>query len=146
MNDDIEIVAGDDGDSREIERSLLASLREALPQATNRRFVLCARTKEGRLVAGATFETSYGWAAIKTLWVAQEYRRRGLARALMLKAEMQAIELGCHGAWLDTSNPQARAFYEALGYRVFGSLENGPDQLPQTHRRWFLNKALADDG
>lgn len=143
MKDDIEIVAGDERDSEEIERALLGSLREVLPQSTNERFVLCARTAEGRLVAGTTVETSYGWAAVKTLWVAAELRNRGLARALMRAAEEKAVTLGCHGAWLDTSNPDARLLYEKLGYTVFGTLANEGGQHPETHRRWFLKKTLT---
>lgn len=41
--DDIEIVAGDQRDGREIESNLLDSLCEALPQSANERFMLCVR-------------------------------------------------------------------------------------------------------
>ncbi|WP_136659396.1 GNAT family N-acetyltransferase [Nitratireductor sp. XY-223] len=144
MAENIEIQIGDEEDARQIETALLAALRGAQPQSANARFVLCARTGDGRLVAGATVETSYGWAAVKTLWVADEFRRRGIAHALMRKAEEKALDLGCHGAWLDTSNPDARTFYEKLGYTEFGSLANAHGQHPETHRRWFLKKALTE--
>ena len=56
----------------------------------------------------------------------------------MARAEAEARARGCVGAWLDTFGFQARPFYEALGYAVFGALE---DQ-PPGHRRYVLMKRL----
>lgn len=44
---------------------------------------------------------------------------------------------GCHGAWLETSNPDARDFYHSIGFEAFGQLENGADAVRSTHARWF---------
>jgi hypothetical protein len=49
-----------------------------------------------------------------------------------------AARRGCTRAHLDTFSYQARPFYERLGYRVFGVLED----YPPGHRRCFLEKAL----
>ena len=143
MADGITISEGTQEDAEIIESRLLEALRHELPQSLNTGFVLCARTKEGNLVAGLSAATSYGWAAIKTLWVADAFRGTGLARELMREAEERASALGCHSIWLDTSNPDARGLYEHLGYEVFGELANGPGREPSTHRRWFLKKSLA---
>ena len=134
----------EDGPSagRAIEDALLRSLRETLPQFENAAFVLSAKAPDGDLVGGLTAATSYGWLLIKTLWVADTHRRQGLGRALMERAEDKAKEIGCHGAWLDTSSPDAMRFYIRLGYETFGQLANAPGQHPDTHRRWFMKKAL----
>lgn len=116
MADSITIGEGTHEDAAIIESRLLDALRRALPQSVNSGFVLCARTRDADLVAGLSVSTSYGWAVVRTLWVADGFRGAGLARALMREAEERAVALGCHGVWLDTSNPVARTLYESLGY------------------------------
>lgn len=54
----------------------------------------------------------------------------------------QALSLGCHGAWLDTSNAAARQFYHSEGFNVFATLENAENDSPAGHTRWFMRKAL----
>ena len=49
-------------------------------------------------------------------------RGRGIGTDLLRRAEAEALVRGCHGAWLDTFEFQARGFYERLGYRCFGEL------------------------
>lgn len=125
-----------------IEAELLAALRSSQPQAANVSFVLTSKTGDGDLVAGLTAGSSYGWLLIKTLWVAENHRRQGLAAKLMAQAEEKGVELDCHAAWLDTSSSGAKRFYEGLGYAVFGELKNEEGQKPQAHRRWFMKKDL----
>ena len=57
----------------------------------------------------------------------------------MRRAEHEAIRRGCHSAWLDTYEFQARGFYERLGYSGFGQL----DDYPPGFVRYFMKKALA---
>jgi len=125
-----------------IEAELLRSLRATLPQSDNQGFLLSARSEDGDLAGGLTASTSYGWLLVKTVWVAESQRRNGLGRMLMDEAEKKARDLGCHGAWLDTSSPDAMRFYQRLGYETFGRLSNATGQAPETHRRWFMKKAL----
>ncbi|MBT8098993.1 MAG: GNAT family N-acetyltransferase [Gammaproteobacteria bacterium] len=139
---DVEFIEGDRGAGQLLETELLASLRNCLPQAENSHFVLAAQDPHGRLLGGVSATTSYGWLLVKTLWVHSDYRRSGLGRALMARAERKGVETGCHGAWLDTSNPAAMQFYLQLGYVTFGKLTNRKDQPPDDHTRWFLKKAL----
>ena len=58
-------------------------------------------------------------AYLTTLDVAPEFRRRGLARLLMERAEAEAFKAGASYAGLHvwTENEGARQFYEAAGYR-----------------------------
>ncbi len=126
----------------QLESKLLTSLRNSLPQAENTSFVLAARDPTSRLIGGLTASTSYGWILIKVLWVDAEYRRHGIGRALMTRAHQKAIDTGCHGAWLETSNPKAMQFYRRLGYETFGMLSNSEHQPPEEHCRWFMKKML----
>lgn len=59
----------------------------------------------------------------------------------MAMAEAEAIVRGCHGAWLDTFEFQARPFYEHLGYNCFGTLP----EYPKGFSRFFMQKMLAKD-
>ena len=138
----ITIVEDDPKLAGTIEAELLRSLRATLPQSDNQGFVLSARSERGELLGGLTASTSYGWLLVKNVWVAEAQRGKSLGRALMEKAETKARDLGCHGAWLDTSNPDAMLFYQRLGYETFGQLSNATGQTPETHRRWFMKKVL----
>lgn len=125
-----------------IEQQLLQSLRSELVQSENHSFILTAKSKQNEVVAGLSASSSYGWLLIKTLWVKESYRAKGLGKQLMAKAEAHGTTLGCHTAWLDTSNPDAEQFYRNNGYCEFGRLENTPEQCPPSHKRWFMKKTL----
>ena len=122
----------------DIETALLADLQQSAPQGRNETITLSVNATDGRLVAGLVGSTSYGWLLIKMLWVADELRRQGYGRALVLNAFNHAKSLGCHSAWLDTSNRDAMQFYRALEFTVFGIIENIGSQEPAGHQRWFL--------
>ena len=126
----------------EIETALLADLQQSAPQGRNEAITLTVNTTDGRLIAGLAGSTSYGWLLIKVLWVADERRRQGYGRALVLKAFDHAKSWGCHSAWLDTSNRDAMRFYTSLGFEAFGSLANSNSQEPTGHQRWFLKCAI----
>jgi GNAT superfamily N-acetyltransferase len=126
-----------------VEEQLVAALRTNVPPNDARDLALLAYEKETQLVGGLIGTTSYGWLLVKMLWVDARMRGKGLGQDLMRAAERQAVERGCHSAWLDTSSALAARFYERLGYRTFGMLENGPEMPPELHRRWFMRKRLA---
>ena len=77
---------------------------------------------EGEIVqAGIRFVLAFDWLFVNWLWVAEPYR-----------------EQGCRAAYLDTFTFQAPKFYQRLGYREFGRLDDFP---PGQARIWF-SKAL----
>jgi len=136
--DKITISEDDPSVGHTVETELLSSLRKALPQAENTSFALSATDPHGAVVGGLTASTSNGWLLVKGLWVAENHRHQGLGRSLMERAEGKARKIGCHGAWLDTSSPDAMQFYAKLGYSIFGQLDNSAGQKPTTHRRLFM--------
>jgi GNAT superfamily N-acetyltransferase len=75
---------------------------------------------------------------VRTLALAAPVRGRGFDRELMKRAELYAFERGCTEALLDIFNFQARPFFERLGYRVFGTLENHL----VGHQHYFMTKKL----
>ena len=83
--------------------------------------------------------TGWGWLFVQWLWLPEDLRGRGLAGKLLQAAEDEARRRGCHSAWIDTFNPQARRAYERQGYRAFGELAD----FPIGRTRVFLKKSLA---
>jgi ribosomal protein S18 acetylase RimI-like enzyme len=79
-----------------------------------------------QIVGGAYGDTHYGWIYLSTLWVDEEVRGQGWGSRLIELFEAEGIARGCNGAWVDTYGFQAPNFYERLGYREFGRLDEFP--------------------
>jgi ribosomal protein S18 acetylase RimI-like enzyme len=103
----------------------------------SRRFGLRLLDAGDRMVGGLSGVMSWGWLFIDAVWVHPDTRGQGAGRRLVEQAEAYALEQGCHSVWLDTF--QALGFYQAMGYAVFGEL----DDYPGTQKRAFLRKRLA---
>jgi len=83
--------------------------------------------------------TAYTFMHVSLLYIPEEMRTSGLGRQIMKMAEEEALERECKAAWLDTFSFQARAFYEKLGFEVFGQIED----YPPGHSRYFLKKVFS---
>jgi ribosomal protein S18 acetylase RimI-like enzyme len=68
----------------------------------------------------------------------RRYSRQGYGKRLLLATEQEGFKRGCRYSQLDTFSFQALGFYEKLGYRVFGEL----DDVAGKHRWYFLKKDL----
>ena len=88
------------------------------------------------LKGGVTGTIYCDWLRVDGLWVDDGLRHRGIGTELMTRAENHAVARGCHSAWLKTF--QARGFYEAVGYELFGML----DDHPAGQKQYFLRKRL----
>lgn len=107
-----------------------------------RPLVIAVRDAQGAVIGGLWGSTGYRWLFTQLLVVPEACRGTGLGRRLMGLAEDEARARGCHGAWLDTFEFQARGFYERLGYTCFGELAD----YPPGYRRWFMKKSLTGAG
>jgi GNAT superfamily N-acetyltransferase len=106
---------------------LMAFNEPHLGRSDFRRLGVLAR-RQGRLAGGLVGETGRGFLFVDLLWVAEEARKSGLGSRLLAAAEGEALRRGCHAAWLDTYDFQARPFYERHGYALrttLGGLPNG---------------------
>lgn len=100
--------------------------------------LLTLKDEVGEFAGGLSGNLSYGWLFVDLLWVSEPARAQGYGKSLMEAAEETARAHGCRSAWLDTFSFQALAFYQKLGYVVFGEL----DDFPPGQRRYFLRKQL----
>jgi GNAT superfamily N-acetyltransferase len=96
------------------------------------------KNERGETLGGLMGYAWGGWLHIGWLWVDDSVRGQDWGTRLMDHAEAYARERGCHSVTLDTHSFQARPFYEARGYEVFGTL----DDYPKGHKKFFLRKKL----
>jgi len=111
-------------------------------QAGDRRvknYALFAKDASGVLLGGLLGSTHWNHFFVSSLFVHERFRKVGIGRELMQRAEAQALACGCDAIFLDTFDFQARGFYEKLGFVVFGVLEN----YPPGHKRFYMVKQLA---
>jgi ribosomal protein S18 acetylase RimI-like enzyme len=96
------------------------------------------KNARGETLGGLMGSVWGGWLHIAWLWVDESVRGQDWGTRLMDLAEAYGRERGCQSATLDTHSFQARPFYEARGYEVFGTL----DDYPKGHKKFFLRKKL----
>jgi GNAT superfamily N-acetyltransferase len=97
-----------------------------------------ARDGDGRIMAGLSGWTWAGWLKVANLWVREELRGNGHGSELLKAAEKEAAARGCTRATLDTYSFQAPAFYQRLGYKIVGAV----DDFPAGHKHYTLVKDL----
>lgn len=117
----------------------LSAFNESDVGPAGRRALAVLAEDGGALVAGLSGYTAWGWLYVQWLWVSEAHRGQGLATQMLARAEAEAQGRGCHGAYIDTFNPDALRVYERAGYAVFGAL---PD-FPRGRTRSFLSKSLT---
>ena len=98
------------------------------------------RDAAGAIVAGLLGHLYWGWLSVEILWVSEPLRGQGYGGRLLDMAEAEARRHGCKHVQLDTLTFQARPFYEARGYRVYGELEDFP--AGTEYKRYYLTKLL----
>jgi GNAT superfamily N-acetyltransferase len=103
-----------------------------------RPLIFAIEDADGRVIGGLSGYTAFDWLFVHLLFVPATLRGRGVGTDLMRRAETEAVARGCHSAWLDTFEFQARGFYERIGYTCFGELTEYP-----VGGRYFMKKALV---
>ena len=84
--------------------------------------------ENGRLIAGLdACITAFRILYLSTLFVDQEYRRKGIGTRLIREMEKRAAAMGVNTVRLDTFNWQGKEFYEALGYQCVGHYDHAED-------------------
>jgi GNAT superfamily N-acetyltransferase len=131
----------DTAPSVELRRTLWAEIDDFNARAAPlqvRRVAFLLHDPNGGRAGGLSAAMYWGWMFVDAMWVAESWRRQGIGRWLMTRAEEHARRAACHSVWLDTF--QARGFYAALGYAVFAELED----YPPGQSRYFMRKRIAD--
>ena len=84
--------------------------------------------EDGKLIAGLdACITAFKILYVSTVFVNEEYRRKGIGARLIREMEKRAAALGVNTIRLDTFNWQGKEFYEAMGYECAGHYDNPED-------------------
>ena len=118
-------------------KGLIAYNVKAVGKIDYRPLTLTVNDKRA-IVGGLVGETYFGWMFASLFWVSEKYRGKGWGKSLMESAEKEARKRGVRQVYLDTFSFQARGFYERLGYRAFGQI----DDYPPGETRFFLSKRI----
>jgi GNAT superfamily N-acetyltransferase len=94
---------------------------------------------DGTMYAGLHGTTWAGICEIKTLWISEGERGKGLGSRLLTAAEEEARRRGCRVIHLESFTFQAPEFYARHGFEPFARLED----LPAGHANVFLIKRLG---
>jgi GNAT superfamily N-acetyltransferase len=145
MQPRIELTDAPPGDAFQKIRDPLRSFNRAIAGDSGHRplAVLLTDPRSGEIVGGLWGSTGWGYLYTDLLFIPEPLRQLRLGSKLILMAEEEAVRRGCHGAWVDTYDFQARGFYERLGYTVFGTLDGPPPIYPRFFMKKKLSKASA---
>ena len=95
---------------------------------------------DGKLVAGLNaYITNFKILYVSTVFVDEEYRRKGLGARLMREMEKRVAAMGVNMIRLDTYDWQGKEFYETLGYECVGHYDNKEDGFSE----YFYLKKLG---
>ena len=91
-------------------------------------FIRIGMEDNGRLIAGLdACVTAFRILYVSTVFVDEEYRRKGVGEKLIREMEKRAAAMGVNTIRLDTFGWQGKEFYEALGYQSAGHYDNAED-------------------
>ena len=144
---EIEVTTTPSGDDLEcISQGIQAYNRATVPGlpevSADLKFAVFARDPNDNVVGGIRATAFWGHLCIELLWLSEQARGQGVGKRLVERAESFAVENGYRYARVETTSFQAKPFYEKLGYRVFGVLED----FPEGHTSFYMHKRLAGEG
>jgi GNAT superfamily N-acetyltransferase len=119
----------------------LAFLEDRMAQAAisaadvgdEQEFAVLARDN-GRIVAGASGAIWGGGCQVHTVWVDESRRNQGLGRTLLAEIEREARRRGCRLVMGLTYDVLTGDYYDRLGFRTVGLIEDYP---AGTATRWY---------
>ncbi len=97
---------------------------EQLPDFSKNTYTFIAK-EDDHIVGYITLTAELGVALVNSIIVGMEFRRRGIAKQLLTKAEEEAKKLGVHKIVLETGVTwSARYVYESMGYTIRCTMPN----------------------
>ena len=133
---ELAVLSPGDNEYRELDNRLVAFNRRHVEWDTQT-FQITLKSNQDKLVGGACAIIRMRTAEIRGLWVDENIHSQGHGSRIITLLEKEARKRGAQSALLDTYDFQAQAFYERLGYEVFGTYV-----YPDGTSRIYLSKQL----
>lgn len=89
-------------------------------------FNITLKDSDGKLSGVIIATILWNGLEINSLWIDEKLRGKGWGKKLMEEAEKEGVKKGATVAYTNTFPWQAPLFYEKIGYKLFGKLENFP--------------------
>ncbi|MFA5828698.1 MAG: GNAT family N-acetyltransferase [Candidatus Shapirobacteria bacterium] len=120
-----------DGDLKEEDRKILVDgmLAYHASKGHPRKkdvFSIVLRDQSDKLLGCVLASVLWNGMEIDSLWVDESIRKQGWGRKLMAAVEAEGTKRGCTFSYTNTFTWQAPEFYEKLGYKLYGKLEDFP--------------------
>lgn len=132
----LEIITPGDDEYEQLDNRLVGfNARHVDWQSTT--FQVIMKSHRDNLIGGARGIIRMKAVEIRGLWLDENQHGKGLGAQIISELETHAMKLGATSVLLDTYEFQARKFYEALGYEVFGKF-----RYPNDIYRFYMTKAL----
>ena len=112
------------GEVAYIERGLYVFEEARLGSPEHSHFAVFLRDPAGHVQGGVDGHVMWRRLFIKTLWLPETLRGRGLGTQLMAATELEARSRGCLGMWLTALGDHPRRFYLRLGFVTIGELRD----------------------
>lgn len=117
-----------------LEERLADAAVDALGLGPEREFGIFVRNDAGRIAAGVSGMFWGGCCQVHALWVDEPLQGRGLGRDLMTEVEAEARRQDCRLVMGLTYDVLTADFYDRLGYRTVGAIDECP---AGTSTRWY---------
>lgn len=124
--------------AKAIHKNLVQYVEKHVGPSAFKALVITINDSEKRMIGGLHGQSNWQWLFVKSVFVNEGERYKGIGTQLLHAAEAEARRRGCFGVWLDTFSFQSPDFYKKQGYEMFGSI---PD-YPWGHNRHFFFKKL----
>jgi GNAT superfamily N-acetyltransferase len=124
----------DPSDLAFLEERLADAAVAAVGAGEDHEFAIFARDGDRQILAGAFGNVWGGCCQVHSVWVDDELRDQGWGRSLMAAVEAEARRRGCRLVMGLTYEILTRDFYDRLGYRLVGLIEDCP---AGTSTRWY---------
>jgi len=113
-------------DYKVLERGLLSYHASKGHPRKSTSFSVLLKDQNDNVLGGIIVTFLWNGMEINSLWVDESIRKQGWGHKLMKVVEDEAIKRGCTVAYTNTFPWQAPEFYEKLGYKLYGKLDDFP--------------------
>jgi len=84
-------------------------------------------TEHGQLIGGVCGNFHFDRCFLEYLWVAEDFRKKGLGKLLLSAVKDSCVERNCASILLQTIGEKSKPVYESQGFKVVATI---PDYIP----------------